>query len=62
MLSASHTAAIISGFVAMMTTFTLNNFWSFNERKIESRSQKVIGFSNLCCIFLYTYSSKKHVR
>ncbi|NMB69982.1 glycosyltransferase family 2 protein [candidate division WWE3 bacterium] len=43
-LPASHTAALVSGFIAMMTTFTLNNFWSFNERKIESTSHKVLGF------------------
>jgi len=44
LLMPSHTAAIVSGFIAMMTTFTLNNFWSFNERKIETTSKKVTGF------------------
>ena len=28
-------SAIVSGFIAMLVTFTLNNIWSFGERKIS---------------------------
>lgn len=37
-------ATLISGGIAMMTTFIINNFWSFNERKIESNKARVISF------------------
>jgi len=37
----SSVASAISGFIGMITTFTLNNVWSFKERKIESTSKKV---------------------
>ncbi len=37
-------APIVSGFVAMLTTFILNNYWSFTERKIEGLNKKIIGF------------------
>lgn len=30
----SESAALVSGFIAMIVTFTINNLWSFNERKI----------------------------
>ena len=40
----SKTASLISGFIAMLTTFTLNNFWSFKNNKIEGNSKKIQGF------------------
>ncbi len=41
--SNSVASALISGAIAMFTTFMLNNYWSFGERKIESISKQVIG-------------------
>lgn len=38
-------SAVVSGFIAMLVTFTLNNIWSFGERKIS-------GFSKLLGIFV----------
>lgn len=35
-------SAIISGFIAMVITFTLNNLWSFGERKINGVA-KILG-------------------
>lgn len=40
----SAAASAISGLVGMITTFTLNNIWSFKDRKIESTSKKVKSF------------------
>lgn len=40
----SKTASLLSGFVAMITTFLLNNFWSFKKNKIEGTSGKIKGF------------------
>jgi dolichol-phosphate mannosyltransferase len=40
----SKTASLISGFIAMLTTFTLNNFWYFKNNKIEGNSKKIQGF------------------
>jgi dolichol-phosphate mannosyltransferase len=40
----SKTASLVSGFIAMMTTFLLNNFWSFKKNKIEGTGEKVKGF------------------
>lgn len=40
----SKTASLISGFIAMLTTFTLNNYWSFKNNKIEGSAKKVRGF------------------
>ncbi|HPD73725.1 MAG TPA: glycosyltransferase family 2 protein [bacterium] len=40
----SKTASLVSGFIAMLTTFTLNNFWSFKNNKIEGNSKKIQGF------------------
>ncbi|MFC1756093.1 glycosyltransferase [Patescibacteria group bacterium] len=37
-------ASAISGFVGMVTTFSLNNVWSFKERKIESRKKMIKSF------------------
>lgn len=39
----SNYAALISGGLAMLTTFLLNNYWSFNKHKIEGISKKVLG-------------------
>ncbi len=36
-------AAPISGFIAMLTTFYLNNFWSFDDRKIKATIGKLVG-------------------
>jgi dolichol-phosphate mannosyltransferase len=38
----SSLSAVISGFIAMLVTFTLNNIWSFGERKITGMG-KLIG-------------------
>lgn len=38
----SSLSAVVSGFLAMLVTFTLNNIWSFGERKITGIS-KLIG-------------------
>lgn len=43
-LFSSRTAALVSGLIAMVTTFTLNNYWSFKERKIQKVSNKIFGF------------------
>jgi len=37
-------SSLISGFIAMLTTFTLNNFWSFKKNKIEGAGKKITGF------------------
>lgn len=47
----SNYAALISGGLAMLTTFLLNNYWSFNEHKIEGFSKKLLG------ILVYVISS-----
>lgn len=38
-------AALISGLIAMLTTFTLNNIWSFRDRKILGISKKTQSFA-----------------
>lgn len=43
-IDSSKTSSLISGFVAMMTTFLLNNFWSFKKNKIDGVRKKVSGF------------------
>jgi dolichol-phosphate mannosyltransferase len=43
--------AFISGTLAMLTTFTLNNYWSFGDRKLEDSKDKLKG------IVLYFASS-----
>lgn len=35
--------AFISGSLAMLTTFILNNYWSFGDRKLEDSSAKIKG-------------------
>ena len=45
-------ASIISGFIAMVVTFTLNNSWSFSDRKIVSLSTKFKKFA-LFALFSY---------
>lgn len=40
---ASNISALLSGAVAMATTFLLNNYWSFKERKIEGIKKKLVG-------------------
>lgn len=37
-------SALTSGFIAMLVTFSLNNYWSFKERSIKSSSDKILGF------------------
>jgi dolichol-phosphate mannosyltransferase len=43
-LGNSKTASLISGLLAMLTTFLLNNFWSFKKNKIEGVGKKATGF------------------
>lgn len=40
----SAVASLISGLVGMLTTFTLNNYWSFGDRKIEGAQKKAKSF------------------
>jgi len=40
----SSLATPVSGFIAMMTTYLLNNYWSFSDRKIDSINKKLVGF------------------
>jgi dolichol-phosphate mannosyltransferase len=35
--------ALLSGTLAMFTTFMLNNYWSFGDRKLKSSKDKVLG-------------------
>lgn len=39
----SKTAPIISGLIAMLATFALNNMWSFSDRKIASTKTRIIS-------------------
>jgi dolichol-phosphate mannosyltransferase len=39
----SNISAIVSGFVAMVTTFLLNNYWSFKERKLKGGANKLVS-------------------
>ncbi len=41
---ASAYASATSGFIAMVTTFALNNVWSFKERKLEGTKKKATSF------------------
>ena len=46
-------ASIISGFIAMVVTFLLNNSWSFSDRKIVSlatKLKKFVLFSIFSCV------------
>ena len=43
-LFTSKISSLISGFIAMLTTFTLNNFWSFKKNKIEGIKKKIYSF------------------
>lgn len=43
-LVSSNFASAISGLFGMTTTFTLNNAWSFKDRKIESNKRKALKF------------------
>lgn len=47
----SGTASFMSGLGGMLTTFTLNNYWSFKDRKIMRMSKRVKSF------FFYVLSS-----
>lgn len=44
----SKNAPLASGLIAMLVTFLLNNFWSFNENKIERITKKVSYFVIYC--------------
>ena len=44
----SATASAMSGLIGMLTTFTLNNIWSFNERKLTGMKKKVVSFVVYC--------------
>ena len=39
-----HVSAILSGFVAMITTFALNNSWSFGDRRKQQLGQLLQSF------------------
>jgi dolichol-phosphate mannosyltransferase len=59
----SKTASLVSGFIAMMTTFLLNNFWAFKKNRIEGVGKKVSGFiiyviSSYIPIFMRSYLIK----
>jgi len=43
-LLGSTVASALSGFLGMVTTFTLNNHWSFNERKLKGTKKKTTSF------------------
>lgn len=43
-LFSSKLSSLVSGFIAMITTFLLNNFWSFKESKLEGTSKKITSF------------------
>jgi dolichol-phosphate mannosyltransferase len=40
----SKSSSLISGFIAMIATFLLNNFWSFRKNKIKGSDKKVLSF------------------
>ncbi|MFC1700091.1 glycosyltransferase [Patescibacteria group bacterium] len=40
----SKVSSLVSGFIAMITTFLLNNFWSFKENKLEGAGKKASSF------------------
>jgi len=44
----SRTAPLLSGLIAMIVTFVLNNFWSFNENKIPGFLKKLVYFVFYC--------------
>ncbi len=37
-------ASVLSGFLGMITTFSLNNYWSFSERKLNGTKKKATSF------------------
>jgi dolichol-phosphate mannosyltransferase len=41
----SNYSALVSGFIAMVTTFMLNNYWSFRERKLEGATNKLVSLA-----------------
>ena len=43
-LARSSLAALLSGLIGLLTTFILNNFWSFGERKLEGFSKNALSF------------------
>lgn len=58
-LANSYIAALISGLVAMLVTFSLNNYWSFRDRKIKGYTKKFLKFgiyllSSIVPIFIRT--------
>jgi len=44
----SKDSPLVSGLIAMLVTFLLNNFWSFNENKIKGFLNKAIYFLVYC--------------
>ncbi|MFA6982100.1 MAG: glycosyltransferase family 2 protein [Patescibacteria group bacterium] len=39
-------ASLVSGFIAMVTTYLLNNFWSFSDRKqVSGTAKRLVGFA-----------------
>lgn len=58
-LANSYVSALVSGLVAMLVTFSLNNYWSFRDRKIKGYTKKFIKFgiyllSSIVPIFVRT--------
>jgi dolichol-phosphate mannosyltransferase len=43
-LNDPRTAALISGPMAVITTYTLNNYWSFKGRDVQGTGRKILGF------------------
>lgn len=40
----SNISALFSGFIAMIVTFSLNNYWSFSDRKLQGAQKKALSF------------------
>ncbi len=40
----SSLSSAISGFIAMTTTYTINNLWSFNDRKLNGLKKNLVSF------------------
>ncbi len=40
----SPVASAVSGFIAMVTTYTINNLWSFNTRKLQGAKKTILSF------------------
>lgn len=52
LIFASSMSSAVSGFLAMLTTYTLNNYWSFSDRKIQGNAQT---FKKLLAYIVLSY-------